>query len=76
MLPTPAPAEAYRVWGAWQGVESLRAATAAKLKTAAATAVDRRRPLVRKSTKAQEVKLFNPQFEEEFAPGKDFDPDR
>lgn len=36
-----------------------------------------RRALVRKATsKAAEVKLFNPRFEEDFAAGKDYDPDR
>lgn len=36
-----------------------------------------RRPLVRKGTsKAAEVKLYNPRFEEDFAAGKDYDPDR
>ena len=36
-----------------------------------------RKPLVRRSaTKAPEIKLLNPRFEEEYAAGKDFDPDR
>lgn len=35
-----------------------------------------RRPLVRRSTKAAAVRMFNPRFEEEFAAGKDYDPDR
>lgn len=36
-----------------------------------------RKPLTRSSaTKAPEIKLLNPRFEEEYAAGKDFDPDR
>ena len=36
-----------------------------------------RKPLTRRSaTRAPEVKLLNPRFEEEFAAGKDFDLDR
>ena len=39
--------------------------------------VQRRRPLVRKPpSRAADVKQYNPQFEEEYVAGKDYDPDR
>ena len=59
--------------------QSVRAAqeealAAVQQRSAAVRAV--RRPLVRRSTKAAAVRMFNPRFEEEFAAGKDYDPDR
>ena len=42
-----------------------------------AACIAARKPLTRRgATRAPEVKLLNPRFEEEFAAGKDFDPDR
>ena len=39
--------------------------------------VQQRRPLVRKpASRAADVKQYNPQFEEEYVAGKDYDPDR
>ena len=39
--------------------------------------VGQRRPLVRKAAaRVADVKQYNPQFEEEFVAGKDYDPDR
>ena len=43
-------------------------------RSAAAVAV--RKPLVRRSTKAAAVRMFNPRFEEDFAANKYYDPDR
>lgn len=48
-----------------------------QLAGASAACIAARKPLTRRSaTRAPEVKLLNPRFEEEFAAGKDFDPDR
>ena len=39
--------------------------------------IQQRRPLVRKpASRAADVKQYNPQFEEEYVAGKDYDPDR
>ena len=39
--------------------------------------IQQRRPLVRRpASRAADVKQYNPQFEEEYAAGKDYDPDR
>ncbi len=39
--------------------------------------IRQRRPLVRKAAvRVADVKQYNPQFEEEFVAGKDYDPDR
>ncbi|KAK9815549.1 hypothetical protein WJX72_005610 [[Myrmecia] bisecta] len=52
-------------------VEVLRSLTAAR-----ESAVAARRPLVKHAHKRPDFKLFNPRFEEDFATGKDYDPDR
>ena len=59
-----------------QGVEALRLRTLDTLHELSTACITTRRPLVRKSDKATAVKLYNPRFEEDFALGKDFDPDR
>lgn len=39
--------------------------------------IQQRRPLVRKAAvRVADVKQYNPQFEEEYVAGKDYDPDR
>ena len=39
--------------------------------------IRQRRPLVRKAAvRVADVKQYNPQFEEEYVAGKDYDPDR
>lgn len=49
----------------------------AQLAQASGQCLVSRKPLVRRSaTKAPEIRLLNPRFEEEYAAGKDFDPDR
>ena len=51
--------------------------TRSKLVEASRQRVASRKPLTRRSaTKVPEIKLLNPRFEEEYAAGKDFDPDR
>lgn len=57
-------------------MEALRAAALEQLQQGSAAAQGSRRPLVRKGAGLPRLPTFNPQFEEEFAPGKDFDPDR
>ena len=52
----------------------MEALAAVTLRSAAVRA--QRRPLVRRSTKAAAVRMFNPRFEDDFAAGKDYDPDR
>lgn len=59
-----------------QGVEALRAEVLEQLRERGAAAVRGRRPLVRKGAGVPRLPTFTPQFEEEYAPGKDFDPDR
>ena len=60
-----------------QALEQQRRETLAAVSTAAAGCLSRRRPLVRAAASKQpEVKLFNPRFEEDYAAGKEYDPDR
>ena len=60
-----------------QALEQQRQETLAAVSTAAAGCLSRRQPLVRAAaTKQPEVKLFNPRFEEDYAAGKEYDPDR
>lgn len=48
-----------------------------KLTQKSGECVQQRRPLVRKpASRAADVKQYNPQFEEDYAAGKDYDPDR
>jgi hypothetical protein len=60
-----------------QALEGQRQSTLAAISAAAAERLAQRRPLVRAAAARQpEVKLFNPRFEEDFAAGKEYDPDR
>lgn len=60
-----------------QALEEQRQDTLAAISVAAAERLAQRRPLVRAAAAKQpEVKLFNPRFEEEYAAGKEYDPDR
>jgi len=63
--------------GALQGLLTRIDAVESQLADASKQYTANRNPLTRRSaTKAPEIKLLNPRFEEEFAAGKDFDPDR
>jgi hypothetical protein len=59
-----------------QGLEEARAQVVAELEARCSAAVAARQPLVRLSSKAAEVRLFNPRFEEDYVASKDYDPDR
>ena len=59
------------------GLAALAADTLAALNKAAAAAASTRRPLVNASLlRLPEAKAYNPRFEEGYAQGKDYDPDR
>lgn len=48
-----------------------------KLAEKSQNCIQQRRPLVRKpASRAADIKQYNPQFEEEYVAGKDYDPDR
>ena len=60
-----------------QGLLSRVQQTQRQLVDASRQCLASRKPMVRRSaTKAPEIRLLNPRFEEEYAAGKDFDPDR
>ena len=48
----------------------------AELEEGCKAVLGKRRPLTRDAKAKPEVKLFNPRFEDDFATGKDYDPDR
>lgn len=58
-------------------IKHLAKEAASKLETITTAAMSKRRPLINPSvSKAPEAKTFNPRFEDDFATGKDYDPDR
>ena len=65
-----------------QALEVQRRDALAALEAATAAAVAVRRPLQRRGaasaalSRAPAVKMYNPRFEEDFATGRDYDPDR
>jgi nucleolar protein 14 len=60
-----------------QELEERRAALSEKMGAACEACVAQRKKLVRRAgLAAPEIKQYNPRFEEEFVPGKDYDPDR
>ena len=60
-----------------QDLSALLSNLHTKLTQTSQECVGQRRPLVRKAaSRASDVKQYNPQFEEEYVAGKDYDPDR
>ena len=65
-----------------QALEAQRRDALAALEAATAKAIAERRPLQRRGAasaalaRAPVVKMYNPRFEEDFAAGRDYDPDR
>ena len=65
-----------------QVLEAQRRDTLAALEAAATARVATRRPLQRRGAatsalaRAPAAKMYNPRFEEDFAAGRDYDPDR
>lgn len=61
-------------------LQDLKAAVAGlllKLQQTTEVQVKQRQPLVRKpAARVADIKQYNPQFEEEYVAGKDYDPDR
>ena len=61
-------------------LQDLKAAVAGllhKLQQTTEVQIKQRQPLVRKpAARAADIKQYNPQFEEEYVAGKDYDPDR
>jgi len=58
-------------------IKQLAKEAVTKLETITRAAISKRRPLINPSlSKAPEAKSFNPRFEDDFATGKDYDPDR
>ena len=59
-----------------QVVLDLHAAALAAVRGIRQGLLEGRQPLQRRKVATQGLKTFNPRFEDDFAPGKDFDPDR